>query len=163
MPRKKRKPPAKVGRPAKPEQDRKRHVLSIRVQDELHFDLMETAKKARRSMSDEIAYRLNSAATVERALGGRGTRDFTMQMVGDFLFVGNHESQLRLGPDAERGAWLRDVGCYDAAILALVEFLFVKRPDRSRDSEVRFFYRLKARILTRWANEDLQKEITNAR
>ena len=131
----------------------------MRVHDKLWTDVKRSADSAKRSLSDEVAFRLNSALNEESALGGPELRSMAQFMVSRFNYAGQREAEWILGPGTPAGVWLKDIRCYDAAFLSLVEALLLKRPDPSLDEVAKFlFERLQTRIDAHYRNKELRKK-----
>jgi hypothetical protein len=133
---------------------KKTETIGIRISLDLRGKLDRAAKEAGRSLSGEIASRLERSFSEQAALGGPQGYGLIMGLTARLLSAGHNAGQIRFGLGVTTDQWLADSYCYDDALTAAVEFLWLHRPNQTQRSTILWFEALKSRILSRWYKEN---------
>lgn len=134
-------------------QSKKSETVTIRLRPELRRDLEKSAEKRGNSLNHEISVRLQGSLTTENAFGGAKLTELAHLMAARFIAGGHQAGESLFGPEVAEEKWLANPYCYDNGLLALLDALWARRPNRTRESDAEMFNRLQGRISARWESE----------
>ena len=129
------------GRPPVPDQTRKRNNVTIRMRDELKAKVEQSAAGQRRSISEEIAWRLERSFSEQAALGGPEMQRMAYHMIAAFALP----AQLHA---SDKENWVNDRDGYRAGVIGVCDALLQGFSD---EDAARVIEALKGRLLTRVA------------
>lgn len=117
----------KAARPTKPVG--RNPVIAGRVPEPLYEKIKAAAAASGRSMSEELAWRVEQAFNTDEVLGGPEMRNIAALMIGAFNAAGAAADSADGYVSAEgEYNWRRDQFCYLHAAMAVVEALLVATP-----------------------------------
>ena len=112
------------GRPRVSDETRKKNNVTIRMRDDLKTKVEQSAAGQRRSISEEIAARLDRSFDEQAAFGGPELQQTTYLMASAFAVSGQHSAG-----DADPRDWLRETGPYAAAMTGVIDAMLIGRAD----------------------------------
>lgn len=138
-------------------QSKKSETITIRLRPELRHDLERSAEKRGNSLNHEISVRLQGSLSNENAFGGPKLTELAHLLVARFIAGGHQAGETMFGPEVAEEKWLANPYCYDNALIALLDTLWARRPNRTWESDSEMFNRLQGRISARWESERIAR------
>jgi hypothetical protein len=155
-------PPVKrrPGRPPK-QGELKRAPFQTRMRGSLRQRLEESATANGRSLSEEIEIRLEASydSPIESLFGGRAGFTMANWLYASFKFAGDQLARIHDHPEWTPDQWLFDRGCFEGALMALVEAVWVRHPEPVTPED---YYNLLKRLYGRRLGRELTDQY-NAR
>jgi hypothetical protein len=110
--------------------DQKRIPLSMRITPALRDLLVSQAAENGRSITQEAEIRLQQSFTgIDELFDGRVGFNWVKLMYANFKFAAEQHADNNCHPKSGANEWLRDRGCFEAGLSALVRTAWAQHPD----------------------------------